>query len=393
MKSIILLLAAGLLIGGCSGSSDGESVTTPPDGQETPSDLNAFFIGHSALNDIVADHVATTAELVDSELSFTFTEATSNGISLRENREVPSVSQVIDGAAHDYDIVVVTEMWDYQNFDPAEHGTDNNATPANCPSQSYAPPAMWLSPPSVWMPNPLYLQQYRDAFVCGNPDVRVYYYQTWSLGYNEVTNGATRPSAPGFTRPTIGEVAADIATGNLWPDLPLADRIEYEGVKWERFVAATNRPDINLIPAAYGLAKFMRDIEAGTAPGFEHLATTNGLDQSGQLAWADYLFYEDQYHLASIGQYLMGLMIYAEVFDRTPETVPVGTNLYPNSEYFANDQYPLEEVSDVEYQALLNTAGASGVYDLRGYNGKDYVPTRLRLYLQRLAYDTVLANR
>jgi hypothetical protein len=381
------------LLWGCSSPAGVDDGPPDPTDQDPNGNLSAFFIGNSAMNDIVADHVATTAALIDPATQLALTEATSSGISLRENMEVPSVSAVFDASTHSYDVVVLTEMWDFQNYDPAVHGRDTNAAPAGCPGDGYDPPSIWTAPPTVWMPNPVHLQRYRNAFICGKADTRVFYYQSWSLGYNEVTDGATRASAPGFVRPTRSDVTADIAAGDIAPDLPLADRIEYEGVKWESFVAAANRPDITFIPAAYALSKFMRAIENGTAPGFGALATTGGIDASGKLAWADYLFYEDQYHLASIGQYLMGLVIYAGVFNLSPLGAPIGGGLYPNSEFFQSGQFPLQEVSDAEYRSLLTAAGANGVYDLRGYAGKDYVPTGLRIYLQELAWETIVSNR
>ncbi len=392
-RVIPLLGASALLVAGCSGSPNTPEPDVAPENPGLSGNLRGFFIGNSALNDVVADHVAATAHAVDGGTQITTTESTSSGISLRENADVPAVAAVLAGGAHDYDFVVLTEMWDFQNYDPAAHGIDANAAPAGCPPESYVRPALWDSPPSEWMPNPGFLQEYRDAFVCGNPEARVFYYQTWTLGYNEVIEGAHRASAPEFARPTIPQIADDIAGGLLAPDLPLADRIEYEGVKWERFVEAANRPDIVFLPAAYAIAEFMRDIETGDAPGFEALAASGGLDGTGKLAWADYLFYEDQYHLASIGHYLVSLVIYAGVLDASPLGAAIGTGLYPNSEYFSVGQFPLEEVTDVEFQALLTETGSAGVYDLRGHGGRDYVPTSLRVYLQELAWDVIVANR
>ena len=347
--------------------------------------ITGYFIGHSAMNDVVADHVATHASGAGTA-QLTVTESTTEGLSLEDKAGVPGIAAVLGGGTHTYDFVVITEVWDYQNYDAEDQGAATNAAPSGCPDSSYTPPSDWTNPPSDWSPTPYYVQRYRDAFVCGNSATRVFYYQTWSLGYNEVENGATRASDSSFVRPGLDQELV------WYPDLALADRIEYEGLKWQKFVAAANRPDIIFIPAAYALARLMRAIEAGTAPGFEALAATGGL-HNGRLAWADYLFYEDQYHLSSVGHYFMALVIYASVFDADPTGIPVGSGLYPGSEYFADGQYPLRGVSDAEYETLLAEAGASGVYDLRGHNNLDYLPDSLRDYLQTLARTTVVEER
>jgi hypothetical protein len=170
--------------------------------------------------------------------------------------------------------------------------------------------------------------------------------------------------------------------------LAAADLIEYRGVKWERFVAAINRPNLVFVPANYALAELMRDIEAGTAPGFEALQGTSGLTADGELAWVDWIFYEDGYHLSTVGHYFMSLMIFSAVYNVSPEGLEIGSGNYPASEWFPNDQYPLEGVSNARYQELLTESGASGIYGLRGYQGRDCIHDELRDYLQRLAWET-----
>lgn len=336
------------------------------------------------MNDVVADHVATTANLVDST-EVAVSEATTEGLSLEDKIDVTVIANILEGGSHDFDFIVLTEVWDYQNYDPGIHGSDSNAAPSGCPS-SYTPPTLWTSPEQDFSPTPLYLQKYRDAFICGNTNTKIFYYQTWSLGYNEVENGATRLSDKSFTRPSFQQELV------MYPDLALADRIEYEGFKWQKFVASSNRPDIIFIPAAYALAAFMRDIENGVAPGFEALADTAGL-YNGKLAWTDCLFYEDQYHLASIGHYLMAQVIYASVFNKDPTGTPIGSSSYGKSEYFPEGEYPLYGLSDTDFQSMLAEAGAAGVYDLKGYQSLDYVPDSLRDYLQTLAWNTVSIER
>ncbi len=179
-----------------------------------------------------------------------------------------------------------------------------------------------------------------------------------------------------------------IASGQEDPDLAAADLIEYRGVKWERFVAAINRPNLVFIPTNYALAQLMRDIEAGIAPGFQALQGADGLTPEGELGWVDWIFYEDGYHLSTVGHYFMSLMIFSAVYNVSPEGLEIGSGNYAVSDAFRNDQYPLEGISNSRYQELLDDSGASGIYDLRGYQDLDYIHDELRDYLQRLAWDT-----
>lgn len=354
-------------------------------------ELNALFVGHSAMNFIVDDYVKIMAEDASFENSVDITTVTaSGGLSLESKYEVEEVAALFnEGTGANYDFVVLTEQWDYQWYTAAQNGEDTNSPVSGCPPDDYQAPDLWINPNDDWMPTPYALQQYTDAIVCANSEAKVFYYQTWSLGYNEVENGDIRSSDQNFSRPSIAEINALMNAGNGSPDLPLADRIEFEGVKWENFVVEANRPDIIFIPAGYGVAKLMRAIEAGTVPGFEAVANTGGLTENGVLAWRDYIFYQDQYHAATVGHYFLSLVIYASVFQQSPEGLPVGSEKYLVAEAFSENQYELEEISDEKYQQLLDESGAKGIYGLRGYGEKDYMHESLKVYLQRLAWEVV----
>ena len=117
------------------------------------------------------------------------------------------------------------------------------------------------------------------------------------------------------------------------------------------------------------------------------------MTEAGHLAWRDYLFYaEDGYHLATMGHYLMSLVIYASVFNESPEGIEIGEGNFRASGAFSVNQYPIRGISNEEYEALLEETGAEGVYGLRGTNGLEYVHDDLRLYLQRLAWEVVQAD-
>jgi hypothetical protein len=351
-------------------------------------DLNALFVGHSAVNDRVAEYVVTLAELRNTRNSIASEVVLGTDISLRGKMDMPEIRSFMQpNSTHDYDFAVITEQWDMQNYNVDIDGVDNNDPVAGCPSDNYQVPGEWTT--DEWAPIPYFIQQYRDGLKCGNAATHVFYYQTWSLGYNEVENGASRPSDQNYQRPTVEEVQQAIRSGEYAPDLPLADRIDFEGVKWQNLLRHTNREDIIFIPAGFALARLIRDIEAGVVPGFEAVAATHGADATGRLVWTDYLFYEDQYHLSTVGNYLMSLVIYASVFNESPEGIEIGNDNFPASEFFPDDQYPLTEISNEEYANLLSTENADGIYDLRGVDGRDYMHEDLRNYLQRLAWEVV----
>ena len=350
--------------------------------------LNGLFVGHSAINDKVAEFVVNLAELRDAQNVINPEVVLGTDISLRGKMEMDEIQAFMEpNSTHDYDFAVITDQWDIQNYNVDIDGVDTNEAVSSCPADDYQVPAEWLT--DEWAPIPYFIQQYRDGLKCGNPDTHVFYYQTWSLGYNEVRNGESRTSDQNYQRPTVEEIQQAIRSGNEAPDLPLADRIDFEGVKWQNLVRHTNREDIIFIPAGFALARMIRDIEAGIVPGFEAVAATNGADANGRLVWTDYLFYQDQYHLSTVGNYLMSLVIYASVFNESPEGIAIGSGNFEASEYFPEDQYPLTEITNEEYTELLNTHNANGIYELRGVNGQDYIHEDLRNYLQQLAWEVV----
>lgn len=352
--------------------------------------IDALFVGHSAMNEIVDDYVSTLASTYDSGNTMRTTQVTNGDISLVGKMERDELDPVFRSASHGYEVAVLTEQWDYESwYDPAEHGADTGVPVHGCPPSGYSYTDAWVNAPADdWNPIPYYLQQYVDRIACGNPEATSFYYQNWTIDYNEIADGTTRRSDPGFVRPTIAEVDRRIRAGSGDPDLAAADLIEYRGVKWERFVAAIQRPNLVFVPANYALAELMRDIETGTAPGFEALHGTDGLTADGELAWVDWIFYEDGYHLSTVGHYFMSLMIFSAVYNVSPEGLEIGSGNFPASEWFPNGQYALEGISNARYQELLTESGASGVYDLRGYQGLDYIHDDLRIYLQRLAWET-----
>jgi len=404
MKSVFLSLLCISILIGCSEDDPGPDPVnnnTDDNGTDgngtnnngTPNfsgDLNALFVGHSAMNMIVDDHVALLANLADANTQITTEQITADDdldLAGKMDREEHGL---FDGDnTHTYNFAVLTEQWDYQNYNPDLLGRDTNDAIAGCPPADYQVPDLWENPEEDWAPTPYYLQQYADALECGNADNVTFYYQTWSLGYDEVENGATRASDQNYQRPTIAEMEQLLINDNARPDLPLADRIEFEGVKWQYFVRSAKRSHIVFIPAGFALARLMRAIEAGEVPGFEAVAATGGITSEGTLAWTDYLFYQDQYHLSTVGHYLMALVIYASVFDQSPEGLAIGSGQFLKSEWFPDDQYDLEGITNDRYQEVLNETGAEGIYDLRGHNDRDYMHEDLRNYLQRMAWDVV----
>lgn len=316
--------------------------------------VDALFVGHSAMNNVVDDYVLTLASTYDSENRMRTVQVTSGPISLNGKAHLDALDPVFRQDTHDFEIAVLTEQWGHQEFyDPAEFGQDTYGPVFGCPPADHAYPEQWVTMPWLepegprgpldWSPTPYWLQRYADAIACGNPSATSFYYQSWSVDYNEsVPNATTRRSDPDYVRQTIAAVDPTLGRegDGAVPDMGLADFIEYQGVKWERFVAAANRPNLVFIPTNYALAQLMRDIEAGTAPGFEALRDTNGLTAAGELGWVDWIFYEDGYHLSTVGHYFMSLVIFSAVYNVSPEGLEVGSGNYAVSDAFRSNQYP-----------------------------------------------------
>jgi len=374
---------------------DHEGLTNTPatdtDAPRFSGNLSGLFVGNSSINDVVAEYVARLAEIRDAHNILETEVVLGTDISLRGKMGMEPIREVLArGNTHDYDFAVITDQWDMQIYNVDTDGVDTNDEVNGCPPADYEVPQQWLS--DEWVPVPYFVQLYRDGIKCGNPAAYTFYYQTWSLGYNEVREGATRHADQNYQRPSIEEIQEAIRTGNGNPDLPLADRIEFEGVKWQNFIRHANRSDIIFIPAGFALARFMREIEAGEVPGFEAVAATNGKDESGQLVWTNYLFYEDEYHLSTVGNYLMSLVIYATVFNESPAGIEIGSGNFGASEFFPNDQYPLVEITNEAYLNMLNQHNADGIWELRGINNLDYMHEDLRTYLQELVWEVVQSD-
>ena len=135
---------------------------------------------------------------------------------------------------------------------------------------------------------PLYLEKWVSAARRGNPDIRVYLYETWHQ-LDDPQGWLTR---------------LDADPGRYW-----------EGVLLAQAMAATqDMPPIYVIPAGRVMAELVRRIEA--SDGFDGVTSREDLfarREDGSL---------DPIHINDLGAYLVALTHYAVLYQRSPVGLP-----------------------------------------------------------------------
>lgn len=137
-----------------------------------------------------------------------------------------------------------------------------------------------------WQASAAYLARWAEAARAGNPDVRVYLYETWHQ----------LDDKDGF----LERVDADLP--RYW-----------EGELLRGAAARPGGAPIWLIPAGQVLARAIRAAEAGEIPGVTRredffLKTPDGA--------------QDQIHLSDLGAWLVATVHYAVLYQRSPEGLP-----------------------------------------------------------------------
>lgn len=121
----------------------------------------------------------------------------------------------------------------------------------------------------------------------GNPDVRVFVYETWH----------SRKSGPGT------EIEGDPGAGVAWRDRLTVDLPLWEGAVRD---AQAKGADVALIPAGQAMARLHDAVAAGTVPGITSMDT----------------FFEDDIHLSDRGRYFVALVHLAAITGTSPEGLP-----------------------------------------------------------------------
>ena len=138
-----------------------------------------------------------------------------------------------------------------------------------------------------WHASAHYLARWARAARAGNPQVRVYLYETWHR-LDDAEGWAERIDAD-LDRYWIGALLRGAAT---------------EG---------TDGP-VYLIPAGQAMARVARAAEAGQIPGLDRREGLFSRNPDGT---------QDMIHLSDLGQYLVALVHFAAIYHRSPEGLPV----------------------------------------------------------------------
>lgn len=133
-----------------------------------------------------------------------------------------------------------------------------------------------------WHASPHYLAAWARAARQGNPDARLYLYETWH-----------RLDDPAGW---LDRIAADLPT--LWQGEVLQGALAWDA------------PPIHLIPGGQALAAAARAAEAGEVPGLARREEFFARNPDGS---------QDTIHLNALGHYLIALVHYAVLYHRSPE--------------------------------------------------------------------------
>jgi hypothetical protein len=174
-----------------------------------------------------------------------------------DDREGRGMNVLDELRSHPYDVLVITE----------QHGLIDSL---------------------VWHDTVRHLRHYHERFIAGNPKGRTYFYEPW-LGI------PGKIEVPRW-------VAYERAASPLWQCI--ATRIN-------RSLAAEGRRDrIASLPAGLALAELIERATSGTG--------VPGVSGSSVAQTVERLFH-DNVHLTPLGAYYVALVVYAVVFERSPE--------------------------------------------------------------------------
>jgi hypothetical protein len=232
-----------------------------------------FFSGHSLTDQPMPDFLARIAGSLGSPVEWNRQYMVGSAIKHRQrgrgneagwagymqgdNREGRGMDVVAELRRRPYDVLVITE----------QHGLIDSL---------------------VWHDTVRHLRHYHERFIAGNPDGRTYFYEPW-LGI------------PGKTEVSRW-IAYERAASPLWQCI--ATRVN-------RSLAAEARRDrIASLPAGLALAELIERATTGTGvPGISGSSVAQTVDR----------FFHDSVHLTSLGAYYVALVVYAVVFERSPD--------------------------------------------------------------------------
>jgi hypothetical protein len=161
-----------------------------------------------------------------------------------------------------------------------------------------------------------YLGRFVDFARKANPDVRIYYYETW----HHLTSGTPQRSEHDKSSPTR--------------DLIWRQRVDADKPMWQRIVDSVNREHpgrypVKIIPSGQVLAAVFDAIEAGKIPGWTSMRD----------------IFSDDIHTNLYGKYVVALSHYAVLTGRSPvglsaDIKDVWGNVYWDRKFWDGTVYP-----------------------------------------------------
>lgn len=140
-----------------------------------------------------------------------------------------------------------------------------------------------------------YLVRFTELARKANPKIRVLFYEPWHCIHSGTEQGCHYDTSYPTTK------------------LPWRERVEADGLMWDRIVATANAKlskdgaPIESIPMARALGKLADAIEAGEVEGFK--------------SWQE--LFVDDIHLTNPGKFFAGLVTYTVLFQHAPDRMPV----------------------------------------------------------------------
>nr|WP_205518708.1 hypothetical protein [Pseudotabrizicola algicola] len=132
-----------------------------------------------------------------------------------------------------------------------------------------------------WNDTPGAIAAFAELARAGNPDVRVFVYETWHSRAGALVEGDPNSALP-------------------WRERLAADLPEWEGA------LRASGADVSLIPAGQAMARLADAVEAGAVPGVASMEA----------------FFSDDIHLSDKGKYFVALVHLAAITGQSPEGLP-----------------------------------------------------------------------
>jgi hypothetical protein len=271
-------------------------------GSEAPTSV--FLIGHSLVN----HEMPRMLEALVEDAGFVYTGG----------------RQIINGA---------NLQWQWNNSHDAE-GTDaRQALPSGDWDVLVMTEAVPLDNHLTWSDTYLFAGHFHDLAVEANPQTRTFIYETWHCINSGLPQGCDWDDAD---------------------DVPWRDRLDQDLVKWQGIANHLNDefdgPEVLLIPAGQALARLHDRALEGEVPGI-----SNAFD-----------LFSDDIHLTDTGNYYVALVMFASIYEQSPEGLTYQIANEWSVPYALPDQATALALQTLAWETVQSLAGlADSIFSSR----------------------------